>query len=262
VSRRHVLIPVLLVLLHAVPESVAQNLSHDYRSSYYPYGFAGTTKPAFIAGFSGLDAQSQAMPQHQSPQITQPSGNSNTMASLEQTLNAVDNRSAWARTPVSGAVRTQPSYQDRPQAPAPGGMANAMQGMFPGVTRQEMLRCFFEGGSPQVAGPGYGGNQPSANSSSNTSTAYTNYKTARNEEARARDDATTARYNRDKWTRKNAADRANYAANNAEYAAQRAESAAYSGDAQARNYAGLARQCANRARASANQARYNADTIR
>ena len=230
--------------------------SPSYQS--YGSGFGGrVNNRSFNGGFSGLDARSQPMPQAQSPPASAQIPNTSTMASLEQSLNAIDTNRAWSRTPVGGLARPQ---LQQPQAAAPGAVANSGQGMFPGISRREMLRVFL-GGSPQPSGFGSGASSPSGNSSANTSTAYSNYQTATNEATKARNDANRARYDRDKWNRKNAAEQAEYAANNAEYAAQRAESAAYSGDSQACSYAGMARDAANRARANANQARYNADTI-
>jgi hypothetical protein len=206
---------------------------------------------------SGLHCSAQYAPDYRA---ASPPANSSTMASLEQQLNAVDSRSGWARTPVSGYTQGQTATPRGPRSPAPGTALNAVQGMFPGVSRQEMMRVFFEGGSPQMGGSMSGASAPSAASSANTSTAYSNYQTARNEETKARNNASKARYEKDKWNRKDDANQAEYAANNAEYAAQRAESAAYSGDSQARSYARLARESANRARYYANQARYNANT--
>lgn len=143
---------------------------------------------------------------------------------------------------------------------------NSGSGMFPGVSRQEMLRVFIEGGMPDSsANQGYRGFNPapsaSGKASSNNTNVYYDYQTAENESTKSRNYSNTARYDKDKWNRKNAASQAEYAANNAEYAAQRAESASYNGDAQAKSYANLARQAANRARYNANQARYNANTI-
>lgn len=160
-------------------------------------------------------------------------------------------------------------YANRaPQNRSGGGgpIMNTWQRIFPGVSKQEMMRVFLEGGTPQSSG-GYQASAPSSGQSSGDnsqarSTAYSNYQTAANEETKSRNWANTAHYDKDKWRRKDAATRAYYAANNANYAAQRAESAANSsGDSQARGYANSARACANRARYNSNQARYNADTI-
>lgn len=142
-----------------------------------------------------------------------------------------------------------------------GQSAQTSGGMFPTSPRQEMMRTFFEGGSPQLSGSG-SFSPPNSNASNATSTAYSNYQRAENEASKARNAAQRTRsYDKDQWHRKNSASQAEYAANNADYAAQRAESAAYSGDSQARGYASQARAAANRARADANRARYNADTM-
>ncbi len=142
-----------------------------------------------------------------------------------------------------------------------GQSTSASGGMFPTSPRQEMMRTFFEGGSPQLSGSGYS-TPPNNDTSGATSTAYSNYQRAENEATKARNAAQRTRsYDKDQWHRKNSASQAEYAANNANYAAQRAESAAYSGDSQARGYASQARAAANRARADANRARYNADTM-
>ena len=243
---------------YLVPSSQGAYGYQPYASSY------PSNNVSFNGGFSGLNRQAQPMPQSQVPRARRPSANTSTMASLEQKLNAVDTSSNWSRVPVSGTPQPQASAQRRPPMQASGAAPGPVQGMFPGVSRQEMLRVFLEGGTPQPTGRSgmtakRGG--PAAGSSANTSTAYSNYQTARNEASKARNEANTARYNKDKWVRKNAASRAEYAANNANYAAERAEAAAYSGDSQARSYSGLARQSANEARANANRARYNADTI-
>ncbi|MBS1952644.1 MAG: hypothetical protein JST89_00515 [Cyanobacteria bacterium SZAS-4] len=142
-----------------------------------------------------------------------------------------------------------------------GQSASMSGGMLPSSPRQELMRTFFEGGSPQFSGSNYSNTQ-NTDTSSATSTAYSNYQRAENEATKARNAAQRTRsYDKDQWHRKNSASQAEYAANNANYAAQRAESAAYSGDSQARGYASQARAAANRARADANRARYNADTM-
>jgi hypothetical protein len=193
------------------------------------------------------------------------------MMGLEQMLNQVDTTSGWNHTPVS-APRVQAATMPNTGYPMPGTgyrpnagyqMPNTGSAMMPRMSRREMTRIFFEGGSPMGGGPmGGGGSAPNPNSAASTSNAYSNYQTAVNEESKSRNYANTARYDGSEWNRKNAASQAEYAANNAEYAAQRAESAAYSGDSQARGYANLARGAANRARENANRARYNADTTR
>jgi hypothetical protein len=167
----------------------------------------------------------------------------------------------WANTPVGRAMAQQPQQGMAQVRQATSGPAPTMNGLLPHMSKQEMLRIFMEGGTPQSSGS-YA-SAPSGGSSAGTSTAYTNYQTAENEATKARNAAQRVRYSdRDTWSRKNDASTAEYAANNANYAAQRAESAAYSGDSQARGYANLAREAANRARGDANQARYNADTMR
>lgn len=264
------------IAMFATGEGKAQNLSVPYYPSQYSNaGFGGkASNNSFNGGFAGLAGQTQTVPQGRN-QPRRTANTNSTMSSLEDTMNAIDTSSGWARTPMSGeqSGTSAPRRQASGRAPQtgspgpvrsggrwqPGTTANNMSGMFPGVSRQEMMRCFFEGGTPQMGSSGYA---PPTNNSGSVSTAYSNYQIAQNESTKAKNDANTARYNSSQWNRKDAASRAEYAANNANYAAQRAESAAYSGDSQARNYANLARQAANRARASANQARYNADTIR
>lgn len=242
------MITVLALLLQAI-NAKCQAQNYGYRNYS---GFGGnTSNGSFNGGFGGLSPQTQQLPQTRYQAVPSQS-NGTSMAALEQTLNAIDTRTSWERTPVSVG-------QSIP-AGAPATMGNTMGGIIPGLSRQEMLRVFLEGGTPQTS-DSYGNSPQPANSSANTSTAYSNYQRAQNEANKARNEANTARYNKDKWYRKNAATQAEYAANNAEYAAQRAESAAYSGDSQARSYANLARQAANRARQSAKQARYNADTL-
>lgn len=247
---------------------LAQGYSNSYQQNN---GFAGRQSQSnFNSGFSGLNSnQARSQPAQyyrQAPsQAHYQSGS--TMSSLEQQLNAIDTQSGWARTPVQVASPIPQTHSNRSNlpAPGPGAGANAMSGMFPGVSRKEMMRVFIEGGTPQTGNGnnafGRRANSAPANSSQNGANAYSNYQTAQNEETKSRNYANTARYDKDKWNRKNAASQAEYAANNANYAAQRAESQAYTGDAQARSYANLARQSANRARANADRARYNADTM-
>lgn len=173
-------------------------------------------------------------------------GSSNAARALGQQVNTVMTR----MLPV--AVQAQQMMGQ--SAPTSGGMV-------PTSPRQEMMRTFFEGGSPQLSGSGYSSAQ-SPDTSAAASTAYSNYQRAENEATKARNAAQRTRsYDKDQWHRKNSASQAEYAANNAYYAAQRAESAAYSGDSRARGYASQARAAANRARADANRARYNADTM-
>ena len=256
-----------LLALIASTEANAQNYNVQGFTSYTP-GYSGRVNSThYNGGFSGLNPN-RSMP------VAKPIGHSSTDM-LEQALNSVDNRAAWARTPVSGNVApqnpvyTQQNYapgtwtQQASQAPSATRFGKAAQGLFPGVSKQEMMRVFMEGGSPMPSGGGYAPAPTTGVDSSKTSTAYSNYQTAENEARKALYEANNARNrSRDQWSRKNSASAAEYAANNANYAAQRAESAAYSGDGKAQSYANLARQAANRARNSANQARYNADTIR
>lgn len=161
----------------------------------------------------------------------------------------------WSRTPVGRSMMAPEQGTGSVQQSSQG-----MGGMFPRMTKQEVMRIFFEGGTPQSMGGGAPG--PSAGSSQATSTAYSNYQTAENESSKAYNYAQRVRYSdTDTWSRKDDASNAEYAAQNANYAAERAESAAYNGDSEARGYANLARQAANRARSNADQARYNADTM-
>lgn len=262
---------VIVVAWHSsAPNACAQyqggtSYTPTYTYGTYPPSGFGSRAPnkSFNGGFSGLGASPQY--QQQRTSYAAPQTGTSTMAGLEEVLNQVDN-SNWNNVPVSGRTG-QPGTAAAasmsstvPKAYAGPSALNNAGGMFPKISRQEMVRIFFDGGS--AMGVGGGGAAPlSANSTAATSTAYSNYQTACNEETKSRNYANTARYDGSKWNRKNAAEQAEYAANNANYAAQRAESAAYNGDSQARGYANLAREAANRARENANQARYNADTI-
>lgn len=257
----------------------------EYDQTYYSPGYQN-----YQSGFGGVSPQQYQQPVYQQPQVYRQSPQyaqsayqpHTTMNALEHELDAVD--SNWNQVPVAQPMQnySAPRQQSYPQqnrsnyspqrvtrgrssaGPGNGTIMRTWQGMFPGMSKQELMRVFLEGGTPESPGsysssasaPDLSGQYASARS-----TAYNNYQTATNENTKARNEANTAHYNHDKWTRKSAADRAEYAANNAQYAAERAESAANNGDAQARHYASLARQEANRARASANQARYNANTI-
>ncbi len=119
--------------------------------------------------------------------------------------------------------------------------ASSTNGLLPPMSKQEMLRTFLEGGTPQSTG-GYAPAQGTGSSTA-TSSAYSNYQTAENEATKSYNAAQRVRYyDKDTWHRKNDASQAEYAANNANYAAQRAQSAAYSGDSKSRGYANLARQ--------------------
>ncbi|MCC7528009.1 MAG: hypothetical protein IT342_05765 [Candidatus Melainabacteria bacterium] len=196
---------------------------------------------------------------------------SNSTAAAQRLARNVNTMWSKASPAIMAMAQQQAMYQQQEQGMyqgkqggyqmQQGGYPAQQGGLMPSITKREMLRIFLEGGSPQSTGGGYASG-PSGASTTATSTAYTNYQTAVNEERKARYAAERARnHNTDQWHRKDDANTAYYAANNANYAAQRAESAAYNGDSQARNYAGLARACANRARGNANQARYNADTM-
>jgi hypothetical protein len=207
----------------------------------------------------------------------------NTMQSLEEALDKADNSASWSKVPVSrsapvrgatptlinGVNSSYPYTPARQYAAIPGagaGPGNPLAGMFPKMTRQDLMRMFLEGGTPQMGG-GFGGASPggsaggpsSADLAGKSSTAYSNYQRAENEDAKARDYAERARYADSRYSAQEYASSAEYAANNAEYAADRAESAAYSGDSQAKGYASSARNAANRARENANRARYNAE---
>lgn len=232
----------------------AGNTNFGFRSycstspRYYNAGIGGRpTNNSFDSGLSGLSQSS-----------------SRRVQSTQRSTQAAENlargvSSIWSSTPVGRALN-QPQQgmvqaQQWASQPAP-----TMNGLLPPMSKQEMLRIFLEGGTPQAAGSS--APAPGGATSNATRTAYSNYQTAENESRKAYNAAQRVRYSdRDTWSRKNDASQAEYAANNANYAAQRAESAAYSGDSQARSYANLARQAANRARGNANQARYNADTM-
>lgn len=259
--RRAISSAIILLTIGTISPCLAQ--SGDYRNfgfqSYagggqrsYPTGMAGRTNyNSFNTGFSGL---SQAPGSQRNLPTARPYGTQYSSAAANKLASQVT--SLWSQN----LTRIQPMAQNMAQAQQSLAQpARNLNGMLPSVSRQEMLRVFMEGGTPQSAGAGYA-QLPAGASSAGTSTAYSNYQTAENEASKARNAANRARYDKDQWNRKNSASQAEYAANNANYAAQRAESAAYSGDSQARGYANLARQAANRARQDANQARYNANT--
>lgn len=264
---RHILVAAAVALTCSCQPSHSQYLGQNSQ-----YSVNGT-------GFGGVSSY------RQTPKAS-------TMQSLEQTLDTVDNRNAWSRTPVSGAVqqppyqqipqsqqRSQyqqqsqsqyqqhPQYQQQPQYQQPYNVSAQNSGMLPKVTKRDLARVFFEGGSlfdssvSQTASS-YMAPAPSGNNSQATSVAYQGYQRAQNMSTRARNAASRARNSTDQWVRKKAADEAYYDANDADAAANRAYYAAQNGDSQARGYANLARQAADRARADANRARYNADTIR
>lgn len=267
------IVSAMFLILVAQSKPAAAQHTYGYQASTGGFGAGGNS--SFSGGYSNF-AQPQSVPSQRARGVQQHQSYQNTtMNDLERRLDSADNQNAWAHTPVSGVQNvpmqqvtypqrtSRPSYVGKPlPSPRPGALANAASGMFPGVSRQEMLRVFIEGGLPDnTANQGYRGYNPSAQNSSNSQGVYYDYQTAENEATKSRNYANTARYDKDKWNRKNAASQAEYAANNADYAARRAESKSYNGDAQAKNYANLARQAANRARYNANQARYNANTI-
>lgn len=256
---RHILVAAAVALTCSCLPSHSQYLGQNSQ-----YSVNGT-------GFGGVSSYQQ-MPK------------ASTMQSLEQTLDTVDNRNAWSRTPVSGAVQ-QPQYQQHPQSQQrsqyqqqpqyqrqsqyqqPYNVSAQNSGMLPKVTKRDLARVFFEGGSlfdssVSPTASSYMAPAPSGNNSQATSVAYQGYQRAQNMSTRARNAASRARNSTDQWVRKKAADEAYYDANDADAAANRAYYAAQNGDSQARGYANLARQAADRARADANRARYNADTIR
>ncbi len=216
-------------------QSYANNGGRNYNT-----GMVGRApNNSYNTGFAGVNQTSSGLQYSNT-------NSSNAARALGQQVNTVMSRM------LPAAVQMQQAMGQ--SAPTSGGM-------FPTSPKQEMMRTFFEGGSPQLSGSGYSTPQ-NRDTSGAASNAYSNYQRAENEATKARNAAQRTRlYDKDQWHRKNSASQAEYAANNANYAAQRAESAAYSGDSQARGYASQARAAANRARADANRARYNADTM-
>ena len=221
---------------------------------------------------------------------------------LSRMLDAVDSSSGWSRTPVSDAQRSQPAFADpqtanptsqqfmrRNQSAMPNPTRVVQQGSYPtpmwtenqasqmqqiqrqqaaipNVSRQ-IMKSFFNGnfagamgGSP--APPAASRSAQPPQKSYGSSTAYSDWQRAENEAIRARNYGRTARYDKDKWDRKNAADRAYYASNAARAASDRVYYASLNGDPQAKQYASQARAAADRAKADSDRARYNADTIR
>jgi hypothetical protein len=228
--------------------------------------FGGTYNNAY-SGFNSIGQNRQ--PTYTRAPQRQPGQNPSTMQNLEQQLNNIDTRNAWARTPVAPVPQRPQQQMNRNNAGAPayGARQNApLGGMLPGVTRRDIARVFFEGGSlfdGSAGGGGAGGAAPApAGSSEATSTAYSSYQRAQNMATRARNAERRTTGNNDKWNKKKAADEAYYDANDADAAANRAYYASQSGDSQAQGYSRLARQAADRARADANRARYNADSAR
>lgn len=241
---------ILLIGTTSTP-SLAQNGYPNFGfRSYCPRSSGGIggypNQTSFNTGFSGLSETSAG-----------------TYYSTQRSTQAAENlakevSSIW--TPMMKALTQQPQQAMANAKQSLSQPAPTMNGLLPAMSKQEMLRIFMEGGTPQSPGPS--ASAPSGQSSAATSTAYSNYQTATNEATKARNAAERVRgYDQDQWSRKNDASQAEYAANNADYAAQRAESAAYNAGSQAQGYANLAREAANRARADANNARYNADTM-
>lgn len=211
----------------------------------YNSGMAGySNNNSFNSGFSGMGQTYNGM-------VYSTSRSTAAVEELAQGVSAI-----WGNVMGRAAQSQRQSSAQMQQT-----MSKPAQtyGLLPPMSKQQMLRIFLEGGTPDApaAAPPSGG----ANNSAATSTAYSNYQTAQNESTKARNAADRVRgYDKGSWSKKDDAQQAEYAANNAEYAAQRAESAAYNGDSQAQGYARLAREAANRARGYANQARYNANT--
>lgn len=263
---------VAMLLLSEHPCAVAQYMG-GYQTPYQPRypapyqanspgtSFGGTYNNAY-SGFNSI-GQNRQPAYTRSPQM-QPNQTGSTMQNLEQQLNAIDTSNAWARTPVAPAP---PRSQQQINPGYAGGTAygvppNApVAGMLPGITRRDIARVFFEGGSLFDGGAGPAAPAPSGSAEA-TSTAYSSYQRAENMATRARNAEWRTTGNNDKWYKKKAADEAYYDANDADAAANRAYYAAQSGDSQAQGYSRLARQAADRARADANRARYNADTAR
>jgi hypothetical protein len=226
-------------------------------------GFGGAYNNT-SSGFYSVGQQRQ--PTYTNPPRTQPSQGNSTMQNLEHELNSIDTRNAWSRTPTVTATPqmqqvNQGSY--RGAVPYNGAQYTPAAGMLPGITRRDIARVFFEGGSLFDGSAGAGGAAPAPSGSSQaTSTAYSGYQRAENMATRARNAEWRTTGNDNKWTKQKAADEAYYDANDADAAANRAYYASQSGDSQAQGYARLARQAADRARADANRARYNADNAR
>lgn len=219
---------------------------------------------------------------------------------LNRMLDAVDSSAGWARTPVSdeqapvarppianpqalnpasqqfmhhnnGPISNPGRIVQQGSYPTPMWTENQaaqmqqiqrQQAAIPNVSRQ-IMKSFFNGNFAGAMGGGPAPRStPPPQKSYGSSTAYSDWQRAENEAIRARNYGRTARYDKDKWARKNAADRANYAADAARAASDRVYSASLNGDPQAKQYASQARAASDRARADANRARYNADTIR
>lgn len=212
---------------------------------------------------------------------------------LDVMLNVVDNPVGWSKTPVSGlppatgvaaggcqpgtygygsripqnalshpfmnqgvqpwaARRTAvPAVQSPPspwnQLPAQGQAGRPSGALF---SRQQIMRTLLGGQSSRQAG-GY--------DQLASGTVYSDWQTAENERSRSYNYSQKARYNKDTWSRKQAASEARYAANSARAASDRACQASMSGDETAKSYAAKARAAADQAQENANRANYNAD---
>lgn len=251
---------VLLLLLAINMPGYAQYYSGtNYQNPSNYAGFGGRTS----YDVSGLHAIAQpkgnsahhAMASHPSYQ------SSTSMNTLEQALNTIDTREGWSSTPVSmpATPQSRPMNYGASNRTQSQSMSQSV-GILPRVTRRDLTRVFIEGGSvfDSAAAPVSGGFGAGADRARGT--AYSCYQRAENLASKAHSLLSRARYDEERWSKKNAADQAYYAANDARIAADEAYSAAASGDSQARNYANLARDAANRARADADRAKYFANT--
>lgn len=261
-----ILIPIIDLVAMAMPASAQYYSNSKYYSGngYHQnggsYGGIGGNQNNHISGFHSLASTSAATANNRMSAATfhHPSQASQTsMKSFEHALDEIDTPQAWSRTPVAKPATRSTYHTPSPvySKPVPSG------GMLPGVTRRDITRVMMEGGSLFDSGGGgmtYDTSQAQASRAAGTT--YSHYQRAENAATRAHSAANRARYDREKWSKKDAADEAYYAANDADAAADAAEASAASGDSQARGYANQARGAANRARADANRARYNANT--
>lgn len=145
---------------------------------YSGFGWQQAQQNSFNGGYSGLNTNSQQY--YQSPQRNPQHNNA---ASLEQKLQAVENSNSvgWYQAPAPPAQQMQAPVQANP---------NNRSGMFPGISKKEAMRIFFEGGTPDMGGSGSFGNAPAPSGPTSnpaaTSNAYSNYQRARNEETKKR----------------------------------------------------------------------------
>ncbi len=119
---------------------------------------------------------------------------------LNQLLDSVDKPSAWAKTPLSD----EPAQRQN-KSPLPTGAPDASLMM-----RRQMLKMMLNEGSSSPSS--------SAKSFTGSSSAYSDWQKAENEASRAHNYAQKARYQEDRWARKDSASQANYAADAARYA--------------------------------------------